>query len=129
MCSSYLPLFGELRGTLIGAFEHVAVARFDGGKIFLEPGKVFALAASGDGRENVIDAEEEATLGEIHQERNDIVAALLQLLMLAVGDVVRADVHFRAAGHFTGELFADEKIGMVAQLFGAFNGIVIGESD
>jgi len=98
----FVPLFGELRGTLIGAFEHVAVARFDGGKIFLEPGKVFALAASGDGRENVIDAEEEAALGEIHQERDEIVATLLQLLVLTVGDVVHADVDFGAAGHFAG---------------------------
>ena len=77
----------------------------------------------------MIDAEEEAALGEIHEERDEIVAALLQLDVLAVGDVVHADVDFGAAGHFAGELFADEKIGMLAQLFGAFDGIVIGESE
>ena len=31
-----------------------------------------------------------------------IVAALLQLLVLTVGDVVHADVDFGAAGHFAG---------------------------
>ena len=113
----------------LAAFEHVAIARFDGGKIFLEPGEILALAAACDAGENVIDAEEETALGEIHQERDEIVAALLQLLVLALGDVVDADVHFGAAGHFAGELFADKKIGMLAQLFGAFDGIVIGESE
>jgi len=50
----------------------------------------------------VIDAEEEAALGEIHEKRDKIVAALLQLLVLAIGDVVNADVDFGAAGHFAG---------------------------
>ena len=50
----------------------------------------------------MVDAEEEAALGEIHEERDEIVAALLQLLVLTVGDVVHADVHFGAAGHFAG---------------------------
>jgi len=98
----FVPLLGELGGALIGAFEHVAIARFDGGKIFLEPGEIFALAASSDAGKNVIDAEEEAALGEVHEERDEIAAALLQLLVLAVGDVVHADVDFSAAGHFAG---------------------------
>ncbi len=98
----FVPLFGELRGALVGAFEHVAIARFDGGKIFLEPGEILALAAAGDAGENVIDAEEEAALGEVHEERDDIVAALLQLRVLAIGDVVHADVDFGAAGHLAG---------------------------
>jgi len=125
----FVPLFGELRGALVGAFEHMTVARFDGRKIFLEPGEVFPFAASGDGGENVIDAEEEAALGEVHEERDEIVAALLELLVLAVGDVVHADVNFGATGHFAGEFFADEKIGVLTQLFGAFDGIVIGERE
>jgi hypothetical protein len=124
-----VPLFGELRGALVRAFEHVTVARFDGGEIFLEPGEILTLAAAGDGGKNVIDAEEELALAEIHQERDEIVTALLQLLVLAVADVVDADVHFGAAGHFAGELFADKKIGMLAQWFGAFDGIVIGERE
>jgi hypothetical protein len=77
----------------------------------------------------VIDAEEKAPLGEIHQERDEIAAALLELEVLAVGDVVHADVDFGAAGHFAGEFFADEKIGVLAQLFGAFDGIVVGERE
>ena len=98
----FVPLLGELCGALIRAFEHVTVARFNRGEIFLEPGEVFPFAAASNGGENVIDAEEEAALGEIHQERNEIVAALLQLQVLAVGDVVHADVDFRAARHFAG---------------------------
>ena len=79
-------------------------------KVFLEPFEVFALAAPGEAGEDVVDAEEEAALGEIHQQCDQIIAALLQLQVLAFGDVVDADVHFGAAGHFAGELFAHEKI-------------------
>jgi hypothetical protein len=114
---------------LIGALKHVAIADFHGGKIFPEPGEVFEFAAAGDARENVIDTEEEPALGEIHQERDEIVAALLKLYVLALGYVVNPDVHFGAAGHFTGEFFADKKIRMLAQLLGAFDGIVIGERE
>jgi len=125
----FAPLPGELRGVLIGTLEHVAIADFHGGKIFPEPGEVFEFAAAGDARENVIDTEEEPALGEIHQERDEIVAALLKLYVLALGYVVNPDVHFGAAGHFTGEFFADKKIRMLAQLLGAFDGIVIGERE
>ena len=41
---------------------------------------------------------------------DEIVAPLLELRVLALGDVVDADVNFRAAGHPAGQLFAQEKI-------------------
>ena len=127
--ADFSPVLGELRGLLIGAIEHVAILNFHGRKILLEPDEVFEFAAAGDAGKNVIDTEEEAALGEIHQQRDEIVAPLLQLYVLAFAHVVNADVHFRAGGHFAGEFFAHEKIGMLAQLFGAFDGIVIGERE
>lgn len=127
--TDFAPVLGELRGLLIGLLEHVAIANFHGRKIFLEPDEVFEFAASGDAGKNVIDAEEEAAFGEIHQQRDEIVAPLLELHVLALADVVNADVHFGAGRHFASEFFAHEKIGMLAQLLGAFDGIVIGERE
>lgn len=123
------PVLGELRGLLIRALQHMAIANLDGRKIFLEPGEVFELTAAGDAGENVVNAEEKPAFGEVHEQRDKIAAPLLQLQVLPLAHVVNADVHFGAARHFASEFFADEKIGMPAQLFGAFDGIVIGESE
>jgi hypothetical protein len=49
--------------------------------------------------------------------------------VLALGDVVDADMNFSSARHPAGELFAQEKIGQASQLFSAFNRIVVGESE
>jgi hypothetical protein len=107
----------------------VAIASLNRGKVFPEPGKVFAFARAGEIGEDVIDAEEKATLGKVHEQSNKIVAALLKVSVLALGDVVDPDVNLRSARHAAGELFAQEKIGQAAQFFGAFNRIVVGESE
>ena len=49
--------------------------------------------------------------------------------MLALGDVIDADMSFRAARHRAGDFFADEEIRVAAQLFRAADGIVIGQRD
>ena len=77
----------------------------------------------------MIDAEEDAALGEIHEQRDEIIATLLKLNVLALAEIVGADVHFGAAGHPAGEFFADENIRVPAQLFRAFDGIMIGKGD
>jgi hypothetical protein len=65
----------------------------------------------------VIDAEEKATLGKIHEQGDKIVAALLEMSVLALGDVVYTDVNLCAARHPASKLFAQEKIGQAAQFF------------
>jgi hypothetical protein len=54
---------------------------------------------------------------------------LLQLEMLAFGDIVDADVDFVARRHAAGQLFADEEIGVCAKTLGTLDGIVIGEGE
>jgi hypothetical protein len=49
--------------------------------------------------------------------------------MLALGQVVHADVDFAAARHPAGDLFAGEEIVVLTQLLGAFDRIVLGERD
>jgi hypothetical protein len=107
----------------------VAIASLDRWKIFSEPREVFALARAGKIREDMIDAEKKPALGKIHKQRDEIVAPLLEVSMLAFGDVVDANVDLGSAGHPAGELFTQEKIRKAAKFFRAFNGIVIGERE
>src|SRR5271156_6141745 len=104
-----VPLLGELRGVTVGGLEHVAVARLDGREVFLEPGEVLALAPPGHAREDVVYAEEEPALGEIHQQGDQVVAPLLELGVLALMEVVDANVDFRTAGHPARQLLAEEE--------------------
>ena len=107
----------------------MAVARFDSGEIIAKPGEIIAGALVRQAREHVVHAEEEAALGEIHEQRDEIIAALLKLVVMLFGDVENADMNFRAAGHETSKLLAHEEVGISAQCFGAFDRIVIRERD
>jgi len=49
--------------------------------------------------------------------------------VLSLAHVVNADMNFGAARHLAGEFFADEEIRMAAQLFRAFDGVVIGQGE
>jgi hypothetical protein len=77
----------------------------------------------------VIDAEEKAALGEIHQKRDEIAAPLLKLRVLALRDVVHADVNLGAARHPARQFLAQEKIRKEAHFFRAFDRIVVGERE
>jgi len=124
-----VPFSRELRGVLVRAFEYVAVARFDSRKILFKPEEIFELARPGKARKNVIDAEEKSALGEVHQQRHQVVAPLYELRVLALAYVINADMHFGAAGHAASQLHAHKKIGVPSQFFGALDGIVVGQSE
>src|SRR5580704_9761325 len=64
---NFLPLPCQGLCIRIGPFEHVAIASLNRRKVFPEPGKVFALARTGKIGEDVIDAEEKAALGKVHE--------------------------------------------------------------
>jgi hypothetical protein len=49
--------------------------------------------------------------------------------VVALAHTVDAGVHFGAAGHGAGNFFTQEEIGVVAQLVGGADGIVIGYGD
>ena len=58
----------------------------------------------------MVDAEEESALGEVHQQRDQIVAPLQELRVLALMEVVNANMDFRTAGHPARQLLAEEEI-------------------
>ena len=49
--------------------------------------------------------------------------------MIALADVINADVNFRSARHLAGYLFANEEVGMTAQLFRRVDRIVVRQGD
>src|SRR5579863_2954518 len=49
--------------------------------------------------------------------------------MISLGQVVDADMNFRAAGHPAGRFFADEEIRMAPQAFCSVDGIMVGQGD
>jgi hypothetical protein len=125
----FVPLPSEDLCIRIGPFKHVAIASLDRRKIFAEPREIFALARAREIRENVIDAKKEPALGKIHEQGDEIVAPLLEMCVLALRDVVDADVDLGSAWHPAGELFTQEKIRQTAKFFRAFNRIVVGKSE
>jgi len=77
----------------------------------------------------MVHAEKKAVLGEIHQERDQIVAAPLDFDVLAVGNVIDTDVRQRSARHPARHFLAHEEIRMAAQRLAAFNRVVVRQSD
>ena len=77
----------------------------------------------------MIDREKQPLLGQVGKQANQIVAAAADFGMLAFGQVIDADVDLRPAGHPAGDLFADKEIRMPPQLFGASDGVVVGQRD
>src|SRR5208283_1025091 len=77
----------------------------------------------------MVEAEENLTLGEVHQQRYKIVASALNFRMILFGDSVNAQVDLRAAGHANGHFFAQEEVGVFAEDFRGVNGIVVGQCD
>ncbi len=66
-------------------------------------------------------------LGEVHQKRNQVVAPLLHLRVLAFVKVINADVDLRAAGHAARQFLAQEEFRVFPQFFGALDRVVVGQ--
>ena len=121
--------FGEFFRFEISVRPHLAVARFEGRSIGDEPFEIFELAAASESGENVIDAEEDFAFGEVHQERDEIGAALLNFDVVAFGDGVDAEVEFGARRHRAGDFFTEEEVRPGAKGFGGVNAVVVGHGD
>ena len=74
----------------------------------------------------MVDAEKNPALGEIHQQRDQIVAPLQELRVLALMEVVNSNMDFRTAGHPARQLLAQEEIRLAPQLLGALDRVVVG---
>jgi hypothetical protein len=127
--SDLSPVPGQKGGMQICRFQHLRVERLDRRKIFPEPLKIFLLARAGQARKDVIDAEKQPFFRKVYQQGDQIIAPLLNLDMLALGQIVDTDMDFRAARHLAGDFFADEKVFVSPQRLGAFDRIVLGQSD
>ena len=77
-------------------------------------------------REDVVRAEEQFPLREVHQQGDEIGSATLNFHVVALGQPINAQVHLRAAGHSNGDLFAQEEVRVLAESLGALNGVVVG---
>jgi hypothetical protein len=77
----------------------------------------------------VVDAEEELPFAKVHQQRHQIVAPLLKLDVLALMEVVHADVDFRTTGHPARQLLAQEEIRVPPQPLRPLDRIVIGQGE
>jgi hypothetical protein len=73
----------------------------------------------------MIDAEEDSPLRQVHQQRDQIVAALQELRVLALMEIVNSDVDLRTAGHPARQFLAQEKAGAPPESFRALDFIVI----
>jgi len=77
----------------------------------------------------VIQAEENLTLGEVHQERYKIVAAARNFRMVFFGDAVHAQVNLCAGGHAHGHFFTQKKVGIFAEGFRGVDRIMVGQGN
>ncbi len=73
----------------------------------------------------MIDAEENSSLGQVHQQGNQIAASSQKLVVLSLAHVVNADVSFCPAGHPASEFRADEEIRQVAEFFRTFYRVMV----
>src|SRR5262249_48930759 len=94
-----------------------------------EPGEVLRFTPAGQAREDMVDAEEDLALGQIHQQGNKVLTAALNLDMIPGGDGVGTDVQLGSAGHRHGYFLAHEEVGVAAEMFGYFNRIMVCDCD
>src|SRR5580700_4221027 len=80
----------EPRGTLIGSPPHLAVPRFKGWHVGGKPAEVIGEPLSGQTRENMIHAEEQLFLSQVHHQRNEVLTPALDFNMVALGDSINA---------------------------------------
>ena len=99
-------------GKLIVAGQQVSVQDFDGRETGFEPVEVVRRAASGQSREDVVDAEEHLLLLKIGHQARKVISPALNLHVLPFSDVVNAHVDFVPTGRATGNLLAKEEIRM-----------------
>jgi len=107
---------------------HGRVQGFVGREKRLPPLEIFGGAASRKGRKDVIHGEKDALLGEIDQKGSKIIAAALDLDVVALRDAIDANVKRRSTWHLASDFFTYKEIWMLAKGFGAINRIVVGQS-
>ena len=77
----------------------------------------------------MIHAEEKLLFREVHQQRDKILSPPLNFNMVALAEVVNADVNFRTAWHPAGHFFTHKEVRVTTQGFGHINRIVVRHRD
>ena len=77
----------------------------------------------------MVHAEEESPFGEIHHQRDEVVAAALDFHVVALANVVDADVHLGAGRHADSNLFTKKEIRIFAQDFRGVDRVMVGDGD
>ena len=77
----------------------------------------------------MIQAEENLSLREVHQERYKIAAPAQNFRMIFFRDAVHSQVDLRPRGHAHGHFLAQKKVRVFAEGFRGVNGIMVGQGD
>src|SRR5262249_20837522 len=94
-----------------------------------KPREIISFATPGQAREDVVDAEEDLALGQIHEQGDEIIAAALNLNVVAFADAVNTDMQLGTAGHPDGYFFAEEEVGVTPEGLGDFNRVMVGDGN
>lgn len=111
----------------IRTVEHVAVQCLDGWKVIRKQRIIPMVPPAGQARESVIDAEKELLAMKVCDQRVEIVAASLQVVMLPFCKAIYAHVNRGAVRHRGRDLFAQEKVRLGSQNLGGIDRIMIGD--
>ena len=69
---------------------------------------------------------EDALFLKVSRQREQIIAATLDLNVLPLSDIIRTHLQLRAAWHSARDLFTDKEVGVAPQAFGTVYGVVVG---
>src|SRR5215471_9264675 len=122
-------LCGEPRSAGIGLPPHLTVTGLESRDIRGKPGEIFHLAAAGESGKDVVDAEEDLALGQVHEQRDEVFAPALNLAVVTLADGIDTHMEFAAAWHLHGDFLADEEVGVTAERLGHFDRVMVGDGD
>lgn len=77
----------------------------------------------------MVDAVKDFAFGEVHEEREEIIASLLNFDVIALGDAVDTEVELGAAGHGAGDFFTEEEVGAATKDFDGVDGVMVGDGN
>jgi len=115
----------EIGRVRIGFLAHLAVTRFQRRNIRSEPVEIVFVAAPGQAGKNMVHAKEKLPFGEVHHQRDEVIAAALNFHMIALANIVDADMHLGAGRHAHGNFFTEKEIRILAQNFGGVDGVMV----
>ena len=75
----------------------------------------------------MVDAEKDLLFAQVGGQRRHVVTPPLEFDVMPLFDAIHAHVDLGLGWRHAGHLFAQEKVGITAEVFGGVDGIVIGD--